>query len=111
VVWIEFAIWSLTDLATEALDLLPSSGPKLLVQSFPGLELLTVDEQRVRPAEGVSVLVNVAEQREAPVFERCRTVIVLAVEARDIVVHQLRCGRVVAHDDETGRHADASFIP
>ncbi len=56
-------------------------------------------------------LVEVAEQGEAAVFQRGRAVLVLAVEAGDEVVDQLRDGGVLADDDEAGRHADARSPP
>ena len=60
---------------------------------------------------GLPCLVEIAEQCQPPVFERGRAVIVLAVEAGDVVVDQLRDGRVVADDDEAGRHSNAFFFP
>ena len=55
--------------------------------------------------ERVAVLVEVAEQREPAVLQRRRAVLVLAVEAGDEVVDELRDRGVVADDDEAGRHA------
>ena len=63
-----------------------------------------------RPGERIAVLVEVAEQREAAVFERGRAVLVRAVKAGDVVVDQLRGGGVVADDDEAGRHLDPCFL-
>ena len=57
------------------------------------------------------MLVEVAEQRQAAVLERGGAVVVLAVEAGDVVVDQLRGGGVVADDDEAGRHVDAGLLP
>ena len=52
-------------------------------------------------AKRVAVLVEVAEQREAAVLPGVRrAVLVLAVEAGDVVVDELRGGGVVADDDE-----------
>jgi hypothetical protein len=71
--------------------------------------LLAVDEQRVRSRERVAGgLVEVAEQGEASVFQRARAVLVLAVEARDKIVDELRDGGVLADNDEAGRHTDVA---
>ena len=59
----------------------------------------------------VAVVVVVAEQREPAVLQRGRPVVVLALEAGDVFVDQLRDGRVVADDDEARRHADAGVLP
>ncbi len=59
----------------------------------------------------IAVLVEVAEQRQAAIFKRGRAVLVLPVKAGDVVVDQLRCGRVVADDDEAGRNPDAVLAP
>ena len=61
--------------------------------------------------ERVAVLVEVAEEREAAVLERRRAVLVRPVEAGDVVVDELRDRRVVADDDEAGRHADPRLLP
>ena len=102
---------ALDDLAAEALDLVGRHAAEVVVQRFAGFELLAVDQQRVRAGKRIAVLVEVAEQRQAAVFERCRAVFVLAVEAGDVVVDQLGGGRVVADDDEARRHADACLFP
>ena len=62
-------------------------------------------------ASGLPCLVEVAEQGEAAVLQRGRAVFVLAMKAGDVVVDQLRDGRVLADDDEAGRHPDACFLP
>ena len=61
--------------------------------------------------ERVAVFVEVAEQGQAAVFEGRRAVLVLALEAGDVVVDQLGGGGVVADDDEAGRHLDAASLP
>ena len=53
---------------------------------------------------GLAVLVEVVEQREAPVVLVDAAVVAGALEARDEVVDQLRDGGVGADDDEAGRH-------
>ena len=95
----------------EALDLVSCRGPEALVEGLARVELLTIDEQGPRTGEGVAVLVEVAEQRQAAVHQRGGAVLVLAVEAGDEVVDKLRGRRVVADDDEAGRHLDARVLP
>ena len=103
---------ALDDLAAEALDLVGRHAAEIVVERIAGFELLAVDQQRVRARRaGCRGLVEVAEQREAAVLQRGRAILVLAMEAGDVVVDQLGDGRVVADDDEAGRHADAGFFP
>ena len=67
---------------------------------------------RVRgPGEGISVPVEVPEELESPVHQRRRAVLVLPLEARDVVVDQLRGRGVVAHDDEARRDLDSGVLP
>ena len=64
------------------------------------------------PGERIAVLVEVAEQREAAAsIERRGAVVVLAVEAGDVVVDQLRDRGVLADDDEARRNAISCFLP
>ena len=85
--------------------------PELVVQRFAGFELFAVDQQRARTGKRVAVLVEVPEERQATVFERGRSVLILPLKARDVVVNQLRCGGVVADDDEARRHPMPSSLP
>ena len=48
---------------------------------------------------------------QASVLQRGRAVLVLAMEAGDEVVDELRDRRVLADDDEAGRHLDARLLP
>ena len=73
--------------------------------------MLAVDQQRAGAAEGVAVLVGVAEQFQPPGDWGGTAIFILAVEAGDEVVNQLGRGCVVAHHDETWRHLDASGLP
>ena len=103
---------ALDDLAAEALDLVGGHAAEVVVERVAGFELLAVDQQRVRARQRVAGgFVEVAEQCEAAVLQRGRAVLVLAVEAGDEVVDQLRDGGVLADDDEAGRHLDARFLP
>ena len=103
---------ALDDLAAEALDLVGGHAAEVVVERIAGFELLAVDEQRVRARQRIAGgLVEVAEQREAAVLQRGRAVLVLAVEAGDEVVDELRDGGVLADDDEAGRHLDALVFP
>ena len=95
----------------EVLDLGGSGLPEVPVEPLARLELLTVDEQRARTGARVEVLVEVLEQLEPPVHDRCRAVRILPLEAGDVVVDELGGRRVVAHDDEAGRHLDAGVLP
>ena len=58
------------DLPAEALDLVARRRAEILVERLPGVELLAVDEQRVRTCERGAVLVEVAKQLQASVHER-----------------------------------------
>jgi len=57
------------------------------------------------------MLVEVAEEGEAAVLQGGGAVLVLTVEAGDVLVDQLRGRRVVADDDEAGRHLDPRLLP
>ena len=102
---------SLDDLAAEPLDLVAGRGSEVLVERLPGFELLAVDEQGAGTRQRIAVLVEVPEQREPTLHQRRRAVLVLALEARDEVVDQLRRRRVVAHDNEAWRNLDAGALP
>ena len=99
------------DLAAEALDLVARGDPEVPAESFPGVELLAVDQQRVRSGERVAVFVEVAKQLQPSVLERRGAVLMLAMKPGDVVVEQFRGGRVVAHDDEARRRLNARFAP
>ena len=101
----------LDDLAAEPLDLVAGRGSEVLVERLSGFELLAVDEQGAWTRQRIAVLVEVPEQIEPPLLQRGGAVLVLALEARDEVVDQLRCRGVVAHDDETRRDLDAGVLP
>ena len=93
---------ALDDLTAKALDLVGGHAAKVVVERVARFELLAVDQERVRTRERVAGgFVEVAEEREAPVFERGRAVVVLAVKAGDEIVDELGNGRVLADDDET----------
>ena len=102
---------ALDDLAAEPFDLVGRHAAEVVVEGFAGFELLAVDQQRARAGQRVAVLVEVAEEFQAAVLKRGRSVFVLPEEAGDVVVDELRGGRVVADDDEAGRDADARFAP
>ncbi len=99
------------DLSAEALDLVGRHAAEVVVQRLAGLQLLAVDQQGSRMSEGVAVLVVIAEELEAAGLVRARAIFMLALEAGDVVVHQLGCRCVVAHDDEARRHVDAGALP
>ena len=67
---------ALDDLAAEPLDLVRRHLAEVLVERLAGFELRAVDQDRVRAGEPVAVIVVVAEQLEAAVFERRRAVVV-----------------------------------
>ena len=102
---------ALDDLAAEALDLVRGHVAEVLVERLAGFELFGVDQQRARPGQPVAVLVVVPEERKAPVLQRRRAVVVLAVEAGDEVVDQLRGRGVVADHDEDRRDLDPCLLP
>ena len=101
----------LDDLAAEPLDLVAGGGPEVPVERLPGLELLAVDEQGTGPRKRTAVLVEVPEEREPARHQRRGAVLVLALEARDVVVDQLGGRGVVAHHDEARRDLDAGVLP
>ena len=55
----------------------------------PFLKRHQSQQQRVRSWQGIAVLVKVTKERQAPVLQRRGPIFVLAVEARDEVVHEL----------------------
>ena len=104
------------DFAAKALDRVGLDVAEAGVQRLAGFQLLAVDQQRTWPRQLLAVVVVVAEQLEATVLEGggaagLARVQVLALEARDVVIDQLRCRRVVAHHDEHRRHLDALGLP
>ena len=102
---------ALDDLAPKTIDLVGGHPPEILVEPLTALELLAVDEQCLRAGERVAMLVEVLEQRELALVRGGRTVLVLALEAGDVVVDQLGGRGVVADDDEAGRHGDLRLLP
>ena len=99
------------DFAAKAVDLVRCGLAEVLVEGLAGLELAAVYEQRSRPCQGFAVLIEVAEERKPSVVDDTLAAIRFAFEARDVVVNQLRGGRVVAHHDEAGRHLDVRLLP
>src|SRR5207247_6204607 len=95
----------------EALDLVGGHRAEVIVEALAALELLAVDQEGVRSRQRVAVLVEVAEEREASVLQCRRAVLVLAVEARNVVVDELGGRGVVADDDEAGRYGDLLLLP
>ena len=66
---------ALDDLAAEAVDLVGGHLVEIVVERIAGFELLAVDQQRVGPRQRVAGdLVEVAEQRQAAVFQRAGAV-------------------------------------
>ena len=61
-------------LAAEAVDFIGGHGAEVVVQGIAGFELLAVDEERMRPATLVAMLVVVGKEGELPRNERwwCR---------------------------------------
>ncbi len=103
---------ALDNFAAKALDFVGSHAAKIVVERIARFELLAVDEQRVRARQRIAGgFVEIAEQGEASILQRRGAVFVLAVEAGDEVVNELRDGGVLADDDETGRHLDALLLP
>ena len=103
---------ALNNFTAKALNLIGSHAAEVIVERIARFELLAVDEQRVRARERVAGgFVEIAEQCEASVLQRSGAVLVLAMEAGDEVVNELRDGGVLADDDEAGRHLDALFLP
>ena len=99
------------DLAAKAVYFVGGGGAESAVQGFAGFELPTVNEERARSAERIAVIVEIAEQREAAVLEGRGAVGILAEEAGNVVVDELRGRYVVADHDEAWRNLDAGFPP
>ena len=99
------------DLPAETLDLVCCHLAKVRVEQFPGLDLLAVDEQRVRTGQRDAAVVEVAEERQPALRKGRDAVLLLTVEPRDVVVNQLGRGRIVAHHDEARRNPDVCFLP
>ena len=77
------------DFLAEARDFIASGGAEVLAERLAGVELLAVDQQRVRPGERVAVVVEVAEQLQPSVHQRRGAILMLAMKPGDEVVHQL----------------------
>ncbi len=94
-------------LTFELLDLRSSEFTKGGVERVVGLDLLAVDEQRGRLGQAVAVFVEVAEEFEMALMDRVEfAVLILALEAGNPLVDQLRNRRVAAHNDEDRGHRD-----
>ena len=102
---------TLDSLTTENLDLVGRRGAKVPVERLAGIQLLTIDEQRAWPRQRSAGLIEVAEEVETPLFKAGRAVRVGPAEPRDVVVDQLRGGRVVANHDKARRNANTSSLP
>ena len=103
---------ALDDFAAKAFNLVGSHATKVVVERIARFELLAIDEQRVRARQRIAGgFVEIAEQCEAPVLQGGGAVFVLAVEAGDEIVNELRDRGVLADDDEAGRHLDALVLP
>ena len=101
------------ELALELLDLRAGRVAEALVQRIAGFDLARVDQQRPRTGKARALVVIVAEQLEMPGMEgRAFAFLrIAALEAGDPFEHQLGDRRVLAHDDEHRRHADAGALP
>ena len=103
---------ALDDLAAEALDLVGGHAAEVVVERIAGFELLAVDQQRVRARERIAVVSSkLRNSARRPFSSVVDAVLVLAMEAGDEVVDELRDGGVLADDDEAGRHLDALSSP
>jgi len=88
---------ALDNFTAKALNLVGSHAAKVIVERIARFELLAVDEQRIRARKRiVGGFVEIAEQCEASVLQRRGAIFVLAMEARDEVVNELRDGGVLA---------------
>ena len=102
---------ALDDVLPKALDFGRRHPAKARIEGIAGLELFAVDEEGTGAAERAAVVVEVPEQLQASVLEDARAVILLAVEAGDVVVYQHGRGGVVADHDEARWHGKARLIP
>ena len=90
------------------------SGVRVSVESSVNLAVSRSsgsDQERVRTRQGIAVLVEVAEERQAPLLEAAGAVVVLPAESRDVVIDQLGRRGVIAHDDEARGHGDLLLLP
>ena len=100
---------ALDDLAAEAVDLVGGHVAEVVVQRSPDSSCsLSISRVRGR-ASGLPCSSKLRNSARRPFSSVVRAVFVLALEAGDVVVDQLGGGRVVADDDEAGRHPDAGF--
>lgn len=99
------------DVLPEPLDLIGCDLTEVLVQRFAGSELGAVDKDRVWPRDLIAEVVIVPEQGEPTIFERCRPVVIFAMETGNVLVDQLRRRSVVADDDEYRRDTDFLLFP
>ena len=79
----------LDDLAPEAVDFIRRHFAEVFVQRLAGFKLFRVDQKRWWTRQPVAVLVEIAEEREPAVLQRAGAVVVLALEARNVVINKL----------------------
>ena len=98
-------------LPAETLELIGGHFAKVPVQCVAGLDLLAVDQHRLGYRVRVAVIIEVSEQGKAPLLQGLGAVLVLTVEAGDIVIDQLRGRGVVADHYEAGRRRYSCLGP
>ena len=101
---------ALDNLPPKAINLVGSHIAEIPIERVARLQLLAVDQQRARPWVLIALFVKVAKQFQAPVYQRRRAIVVLAMETGDIVVHQLGGRGIIADHDEARRDVNALLL-
>ena len=100
------------DFAAETLDFISGHVAKLVVQHIAGFKLFAIDQQGIGARQRIAGgFIEVAEQRQAAVFQGSGTIVVLAMKAGNEIVNELRDGGVLAYHDEARRYLDAGVLP
>ena len=102
---------TLDNFAAETLDFIGCHSSKAGVQGVAGFELCTVDEQSARTRQLIPVLIEILKQRQTAILKCRRTVFIFSMKARDVVIHQLGGGRIIADENEARGNLNTTFFP
>ena len=80
---------SLPDFPFESGKLIFGGFRKAVVKRIVGFKLLGIYKQRSGACQGFTVFIEVTEQRQASVFQKLFSVLILSVETGNIVINQL----------------------
>jgi hypothetical protein len=102
---------ALNDIAAEPLDLIASHLAEIFVECLAGFKLRAVDQDRIGAGNAVAVVIVVAELLKAAILKRGRSILVLAMKARNVFVDEFRCGCVIADNNEDRRDTNSLLLP